>query len=581
MLPLRFAFASLLLTLCSATSHLARDLKVHASRSAAPAAFTEVGPASPEQTLTLRFALDQNDPNGLIDALYSVSDPESPTYQQWLSKDQVAQFVAPKADAVDAVNAWLKENDLTAISSSAAGDWISFEVPVGKANELFGTEFNVFAHKESGKEVVRTLSYSLPASLQQHVDLVHPTITFPDLKLESSPTKSKRFIHDVRVPEKRWNTDIDANSTVCTQGTIPACLQELYHIPSKPVKNNVTLGVTVFYGNEPHYPYLTTFLERYRTDIDASKTNYTFVGWDGGKDVPNPYSVIEGDLDIQYTVGVATGAYVISYTEGNNVTDGVSGFLDEALFLAALNDTELPQVLSTSYAHFENNWDFDITNKICQVYAQLSARGSSLIFATGDDGAGCDFINNTTDFIPNFPATCPYITAVGGTSGYYPQVGWTGSSGGFSNYFARPPYQEAAVSTYLHKISHHDPNAGRYNASGRAIPDVAVKADNYTVYDAGYWAQVYGTSAACPVFASIVTLLNDRLVSAGRHRLGFLNPWLYAKGAGAFADIAAGYSSVSCSDGDPTRILNATAGWDPVTGLGTPDFDRLLKAVGL
>ena len=67
------------------------------------------------------------------------------------------------------------------------------------------------------------------------------------------------------------------------------------------------------------------------------------------------------DLDIQYTVGVATGAHVISYQEGINVTDGVSGFLDEALFLAALDDSDLPQVLSTSYAHLENNWDFDIT----------------------------------------------------------------------------------------------------------------------------------------------------------------------------------------------------------------------------
>ena len=52
---------------------------------------------------------------------------------------------------------------------------------------------------------------------------------------------------------------------------------------------------------------------------------------------------------------------MISYQEGINVTDGVSGFLDEALFLAALDDSDLPQVLSTSYAHLENNWDFDIT----------------------------------------------------------------------------------------------------------------------------------------------------------------------------------------------------------------------------
>ena len=88
---------------------------------------------------------------------------------------QVAQYVAPKADAANVVNAWLKENGLTTTSTSAAGDWISFAVPVSMANELFRADFSVFAHTESGSEVVRTLAYTLPASLQQHVDLVHPT----------------------------------------------------------------------------------------------------------------------------------------------------------------------------------------------------------------------------------------------------------------------------------------------------------------------------------------------------------------------------------------------------------------------
>ncbi|KAI0718407.1 family S53 protease-like protein [Cerioporus squamosus] len=579
MLALRLTFASLLLIWCGASPspHPGHDLRVRASRSVAPAGFADVGPASPEQTLTLRFALAQSDPEGLIDALYRVSDPASPTYRQWLSKEQVAQFVAPKAETAEAVNVWLQENGLTATTSSAAGDWISFEVPVKKANELFGTEFKTFAHQESGTEVVRTLSYSLPASLQSHVDLVHPTTTFPDPKLQSSATKAKRFIDDV---PQRLLKRADANSNVCIQGTTPACLQELYSIPATPVKNNVTLGVTVFYGNEPHYAYLTKFLEKYRTDVDASKTNYTFVGWDGGVDSQNPFAVVEGDLDIQYTVGVATGAYVISYQEGNNPQDGVFGFLDETIFLNALDDSELPQVLSTSYAHFENNWDFDITDRICQGYAQLTARGTTLLFASGDSGAGCDFITNTTDFSPNFPASCPYITAVGGTSGYYPQIGWTGSSGGFSNYFARPSYQDGAVSSYLDNVSGNDPNAGRYNVSGRAYPDLALKADNYTVYDAG-WLNVFGTSASCPVFASMITLLNDRLISAGKPTVGFLNPWLYSEGSKLFTDVTGGFSSVKCTDDDPVRVINAAEGWDPVTGLGTPDFNRLLEAFGL
>ena len=133
------------------------------------------------------------------------------------------------------------------------------------------------------------------------------------------------------------------------------------------------------------------------------------------------------------------------------------------------------------------------------------------------------------------------MTAVGGTSGYYPEVGWRGSSGGFSDYFARPSYQDHAVSAYLDNVSGEDPNSGRYNASGRAIPDIAVKADNYIVAAAGsFLPNVAGTSASCPVFASMIALLNDRLISAGQPRVGFLNPWLYTKAAMALNDITTG-----------------------------------------
>ena len=69
----------------------------------------------------------------------------------------------------------MKENGLTTTRTSAARDWISFAVPVSKANELLDADFTVFSHASTGKEVVRTLSYSIPTDLQGHIDLVHPT----------------------------------------------------------------------------------------------------------------------------------------------------------------------------------------------------------------------------------------------------------------------------------------------------------------------------------------------------------------------------------------------------------------------
>ena len=87
------------------------------------------------------------------------------------------QFVVPKPETITAVNAWLSANDLTATALSPAGDWLGFHTTVSHANELFDTQFTTFVHDATGTETIRTLAYSIPASLQDHLDLVHPTIT--------------------------------------------------------------------------------------------------------------------------------------------------------------------------------------------------------------------------------------------------------------------------------------------------------------------------------------------------------------------------------------------------------------------
>ena len=76
-----------------------------------------------------------------------------------------------------AVNAWLKKNGLKA-TPGATNQWLNIEVPVSKANALLDADFNVYNNPDTGVTAVRTLSYSIPAELKGHLDLVHPTITF-------------------------------------------------------------------------------------------------------------------------------------------------------------------------------------------------------------------------------------------------------------------------------------------------------------------------------------------------------------------------------------------------------------------
>lgn len=81
----------------------------------------------------------------------------------------------PAQVSVDAVNAFLQSNGINATTLSPAGDWLGFSVPVSKANEMFDADFSVFKHVASGARSIRTLSYSIPSSLQGHLDVVHPT----------------------------------------------------------------------------------------------------------------------------------------------------------------------------------------------------------------------------------------------------------------------------------------------------------------------------------------------------------------------------------------------------------------------
>ena len=105
----------------------------------------------------------------------------------------------------------------------------------------------------------------------------------------------------------------------------------------------------------------------------------------------------------------------------------------------------------------------------------------------------------------------------------------------------------------------NDTYAGLYNSTGRAYPDVSMQGVGYEYNLGGQFQMAYGTSTSTPAFASVIALLNDQLLSAGKSPLGFLNPLLYSSGVSAFNDITSGNNPGCGTDG-----FYADAGWDPV-----------------
>ncbi len=190
---------------------------------------------------------------------------------------------------------------------------------------------------------------------------------------------------------------------------------------------------------------------------------------------------------------------------------------------------------------------------------------------------------------PSWPASSPWVTAVGATRFVGQQVGneemasdQFGSGGGFSKMFSQSPdaeWQTEAVKKYTDNPPQDPtyPPAGSFPTTGRATPDVSALGEGYQVVTNGKVGAVGGTSASAPAFAGMVALLNEARIQAGKKSLGFLNPFLY-QNADAFTDVTKGTNAIGRGTGPIKYGFNCTAGWDPATGLGTPIFSKLLEA---
>ncbi|KAI0029000.1 family S53 protease [Vararia minispora EC-137] len=509
---------------------------MHERRDDIPTGFTHRGAAHPDERLKLFVGLAQNDITGLEERLMAVSTPSNPEYGRYLSKEEAEVYVRPSSDTLATVHAYLSANGIAATQYSAAGDIVTISVTVAQANDFFATNFGVFEHEATRALSIRALNYSLPLHMTRHIEWVHPI-----------------------------TTDVPAS---CATVVTPACLQAIYGIPSTPATQpSNRLGVPGFVDFFANQADLSTFLAKYRPDI-PSNTSFALETLDGGRNDQN-LSLASREA---YTVGLATNVPVTFISVGLNFTDGIFGFHDVITYLLAQSNP--PQTLSTSYGTNESTTSPAVLRSLCNAYMQLGARGTTIIFGSGDGGVeGLYPDPSCTTFRPTAPAGCPWITSVGATTSY-PERAANFSGGGFSNLFPRPSYQSAAVEAYLSRLG--STNAGLYNASGRAFPDIAALGDNVQIEVGGEPSTIYGTSCSGPIVASMVALLNDELVARGRPTLGFLNPLLYSIGADAFNDITEGSNPGCGTDGFP-----AMEGWDPITGLGTPNYPALRKAVGL
>ncbi|KAI4719111.1 subtilisin-like protein [Aureobasidium sp. EXF-10727] len=546
----------------------------------APHGWHDLGSPSPSTRLNLTVSMALPDERLFEEILTNISTPGHADYGEHLDKSELDALVRPAAIGTNTVLQWLKDSGVTESDIVEDGQWIKLTTDVRTAERMLKTSFDIYGRDSKHRGLLRTLRYEIPKEVAKYVDMVQPTTQFPIMS-----SKLHRSALSARV--------IPAN---CNHTMTPDCLRKLYNAPlPNPSKDAPTHGFIAVAGFQHQYPGsedLSLFAKEYAPYIYK---NFTCVLVQGGKS--DSSRGIEGRLDMQYASALGFPVPVnYYYTEGqwdpvnlpktlsDNDTviwdlvthDFSTTLVDLARYLLRKPDDSLPHTLSLSYGVEERKFSAAYARNVCRMYGELGARGVTVLFASGDNSPQkvCRK-GKKGEHVPVFPASCPYVTSVGGTMFVNPEVAAVDGSGGFSNFFPRPEWQEDTVRSYLDILGTRF--TGLYNSSGRAFPDVSAQYFNYQIVHNRMEKSVEGTSASTPVLAGIVGQVNSALIGASKSPLGFMNPFLYSVGHKAFKDVASGSSKGCGREGSSVEGWKSVKGWDPVTGLGTPNYEKLLS----
>jgi len=308
----------------------------------------------------------------------------------------------------------------------------------------------------------------------------------------------------------------------------------------------------------------------------------------------------EISLDVEWSHAVAPMANIILMTTPTAETLGVQGFPDFMKAEQYAVEHHLGAVISQSFASAEEAFNSTQSlENLRYAFEEAQANGVTVLGSSGDSGTANvmkePVKNPATIPYPTvqWPASDPLVTGVGGTylctnattglgvDSVSPpgacqanpgqrEVGWIDSGGGFSHVFARPAFQNTL------------PAGSTPIGAMRGVPDVAYNASArtgvlvYLSYSGATpgWYIFGGTSAGSPQWAGLVAIASQ--MNGGP--LGYINPALYKIGADParyardFYDVTVGNNQT-----DPSIPgYNASVGWDPVTGLGTPNAANLL-----
>ncbi|CEJ94387.1 hypothetical protein VHEMI09924 [[Torrubiella] hemipterigena] len=494
---------------------------------------------------------------------------------KWLTKEQVTGYAAPSDESIKLVKSWIKAAGIADEDiASPSPDWLHVRIPVSKAEELLEAEYKIYNHAVDQSSVVRTTAYSIPQQLLDHIDTIQPTTAFQS----DEQSVSADAVTPLR-PAKAPKATKVKTANPCDKTTTPQCVLNWYNVDHAGKGGKTSYGISGPKNAHVSHSDLKQFLATYDPKNTNTFQNYSIADGINNETAPTR----ETTLDIQWSTVLGAGNsrfYTIGRTNAS-LDKFEYSMISRGTFLASADSP--PDIMSTSYGAVESRFTKQYATRICNDFMKASSRGITVLFSTGDNGVGETCSNGR--FENHFPGSCPWVLAVGATEWSGTNETATtkfGSGGGFSDFFDVPAYHKTDVADYIRDYvpASYD---GKYNAGGRAYPDVALIGERIPIYGppkkgngACKTDMTGGTSASTPMWAGLLSQINDYRATIGKPTLGFINPRLYGE-----ADVRAALNdiTVGSNPGSDTDGCSVEKGWDPVTGLGSMDFAKLRVAL--
>ncbi len=534
------------------------------------------GLADPASAMSYVTLLLKPDPS-LSSFLAQQATPGSPNFRKWIKPEEFADRFGLSDSDIAKLRAWLASQGLQVNDVARGRHWITFSGTTASVGRALHTEFHRYL-TDGEMHIANSSEPSVPAAFSEVVagfrglNDFYPKPPSGVSPLPPAPQYTSNRFHYLAPQDVATIYDI----TPLYNAGITGAGQTI-----------VVIGESDILLSD-----ISTFRQYWGLPVN-NPTPMLF-GPDPGVRL-SPLG--EAALDLEWAGSIAPNATIV-YAYANDVYTALQYAVDQSL----------GQVISLSYSGCE----MELSNAFEAVAQQANAQGITVVASSGDSGAAnCDRFNPTpqvsTGPTVGWPASFPEITAVGGTElddsggaywatknaftgasvlSYIPETAWNDSAllnelaaggGGPSAIFPKPAWQAGP---------------GVPNDGARDLPDISLSAswahDPYLVQSLAAFGTTGGTSASAQVFAGMVALLNQYLVSKGTLTapgLGNINPVLYRMaqaGSPAFHDITSGNTNMPCAQSAPGCVngmlgYSATPGYDMATGLGSIDLNQLAE----